>query len=114
VKDEVAKVKDKVAKMTLLLKKQTKRQRLLWAIGHSDIGAFTYADAGYQLKSSELVKTVLCAFAEGHGCWILADSTAYSESDSIHTKLKAQIRTLTGKEPRIVIKEDKRGIICYE
>lgn len=78
-----------------------------WAISHAHLGSFGYLEPGTsEMQSSEtIVIEILLNFRRGRGLSFQHDE--FVEGQKVRDALVKQIHALTGKEPRIEIRDDK-------
>ena len=78
-----------------------------WAISHAHLGSFGYLEPGTsEMQSSEMIVIeILLNFRRGRGLSFQHDE--FVEGQKVRDALVKQIHALTGKEPRIEIRDDK-------
>ena len=76
-----------------------------WAISHAHLGSFGYLERGKsEMQSSETIVTdILMNFRRGRGLSFQHDE--FADGQKVRDSLVKQIHALTGKEPRIEIRD---------
>lgn len=118
LKEEVAKLREDQAKLREDMARRDKLDRLAWAITNAEVNEFKYEDVHTQ-KSGTICREILLTFRGGYySSHYLPENASigiYTEKGKkqFRDQLCAQIRDLTGSNPRVEKMKDGRYVIHY-
>lgn len=103
-----------------IMEQQLKIQKLSNAIANAHVGSFEYKNGYSSTNSKEYVQKVLQSFVNGFGLYIpntfyigSGYGTNEKETEEFRAQLKSQVKTLIGREPRLVKESNGQYAIYY-